>query len=688
MGKDQSRSTLEARLRRRELELERVQRIARMGGFEIDLRGGAFQNRRSPEYLLLHALPPDAAEEAHDAWVQRLHPDDRERVERAFKEAVAGSATSYAAEYRVITGQEPCWISAVAEIERDAEGRALRMVGAHIDITRTKLAEAALRASEQRFRAAVAAVSGIVWTNDANGMMVGEQSGWASLTGQTQSDYEGYGWSKAIHPDDALPTLEAWQETVAARRTFVFEHRVRRYDGIWRLFSVRAVPVFGADGGIVEWVGVHTDITAEREIDDRLRRLNETLESRVREEIDARQVAQDQLAQVRRLEALGQLAGGIAHDFNNVLQVIQGGAALIGRRPDDGAAVQRLVDLIGEAAARGVSITSRLLAFSRRDELRVEAVDPVSLLEGLHEILTHTLGSEIVVRTEVEPNLPMLLGDRRQLETVLINLATNGRDAMPNGGTLTISAAAEPAGHAEPARAGLPHEVYIRISVRDIGVGMDAGTLARASEPFFTTKATGHGTGLGLAMARGFATQSGGAFAIDSSLGQGTTVSLWLPLARDGAERAGPRPLVAEAGQARVLLIDDDPMVRSVLCGALEAAGFSLVQAKDAASAMERLRQGDPFDILVSDLSMPGVNGLSLIRAAQRARPGIPAILLTGYVTDAVSLALGTAFDGPFSVLRKPITGAALAEQIAVMLMGSRSTRGGIAPEGADRPPD
>jgi PAS domain S-box-containing protein len=679
MAKENVQSSLEAKLRRREAELERVQRIARMGGFEIDLRQGSFQNHRSPEYLRLHALPPEAADEPHDAWVKRLHPDDRERVDRAFKEAVAGSAVDYAAEYRIITAEGPRWISAVAEIERDAEGRAVRMVGAHIDITRTKSAESALRASEQRFRAAVEAVSGIVWTNDAEGRMVGEQAGWAGLTGQTEAEYQGYGWSDAVHPDDKEASLEAWQQTVAAKRTFDFEHRVRRHDGEWRLFSVRAVPVQGADGAIVEWVGVHTDITAEREIDDRLRRLNDTLETRVRAEIDARQDAQDQLAQARRLEALGQLAGGIAHDFNNVLQVIQGGVALISRRLDETSGVHSLVELIKEAAARGASITSRLLAFSRRDELRVEAIDPIRLLEGIHEILVHTLGTGIIVSTSVTPELPMILADRRQLETVLINLATNARDAMPQGGQLTISTRTEVIPRhgdftGEPANTDC-----VRIDIQDDGLGMDAETLARASEPFFTTKPSGAGTGLGLAMARGFASQSGGAFAIDSKPGKGTTVSLWLPIARSDMAPAPPAIPVRSTGRARVLLTDDDPMVRSVLLGELEAAGFDVTAVPGADAALSQMAESKPFDILVSDLSMPGVNGLELIRAAQLSAPGLPAVLLTGYATDAASLAFSGEFAAPVSLLRKPITGAALVEQIAIVLEASRQVR--AAPE-------
>jgi signal transduction histidine kinase len=235
------------------------------------------------------------------------------------------------------------------------------------------------------------------------------------------------------------------------------------------------------------------------------------------------------LAHSQRMEALGQLAGGVAHDINNVLQSVLGGARLIGKRsqePD----MQRLAKLVGEAAERGGAITRRLLAFARRDSLLAEAVAVQPLLEGLYDVLAHTLGPAVHVRVTVEAHTPALLADRAQLETVLVNLAINGRDAMlPQGGTLDIGAVTE----IVPARAlgGLQPGAYVRLSVSDTGCGMDPETLRRATEPFFTTKEKGHGTGLGLPMVQGFCEQSGGMLDIRSLPGQGTRVSLWLPQA-------------------------------------------------------------------------------------------------------------------------------------------------------------
>ena len=659
--------------------------------------------------------------------------------------------------------------------------------------------EAELRASERRLlqsdarlRAAIGTLEGVLWTNNAVGEMVGEQPGWAALTGQSLDQYQGYGWASAVHPDDVQATVDAWQRSVAARGTFVFEHRVRRYDGQWRLFSVRANPILDSAGAILEWVGIHTDITARRateterarlaaiveqssdfigaadlamqpvflneagqrlvglagmeavrqtdilafftpasrelmvetvlpavrslgvwsgELDLRhfgtgatipvlytlfpfrdeggvagyatvtrdlterkrsegaLRLLNEQLETRVADAVTAREQAQSMLAQAQRLEALGQLAGGIAHDFNNVLQVVSGGLRLILKKASDPDAVRKLAGMTEDAARRGASITARLLAFARRDELQAVSVSPGPLLEGLREILVSTLGADIAVEVRAKPDTPALLADKAQLETVLINLAVNARDAMPQGGTLAIAIDAETvaAGRGDPV--GLPAGAYLRIDLVDTGHGMDAATLKRASEPFFTTKPVGQGTGLGLAMARGFAEQSGGGFALRSAPGEGTTVTLWFPKASGlPAGTAMADPAAAASGPpARALVVDDDPMVRQMLALQLAALGFEIIQAGDGLDALAHLDAGGAVDLLITDLSMPGMNGLVLIEEARLRRPELPAILLTGYA-DARHRIDDATPDRLTVRLRKPVSDDELARRAAALL--------------------
>jgi CheY-like chemotaxis protein len=378
------------------------------------------------------------------------------------------------------------------------------------------------------------------------------------------------------------------------------------------------------------------------------------------------------------MEALGQLAGGIAHDFNNVLQAVGGGAGLILRRPDDVEGVRRIARMVVEAAERGSAVTRRLLAFSRRGELRAEPVDPAALLTDLREVLTHTLGAGIGVRVETGTHIPSLLADKGQLETVLVNLSTNARDAMAGQGLLTLSATVEvlTSGMDLHQSAPLAPGTYLRMTVADTGAGMTPEVLIRATEPFFTTKAQGKGTGLGLAMARGFAEQSGGGLTIKSAVGCGTAVHLWLPIAEAETPVAVVQADIAAAPvAARILLVDDEEVVRTIIAEGLRNAGYSVLAAAGGREALALLDAGDGADLLISDLSMPDMDGLTVVREVQRRRPGLPAILLTGFATNAAEAVLGGAMGGAFSLLRKPVNTQELAERATMLLVGRRLIR-------------
>ena len=418
----------------------------------------------------------------------------------------------------------------------------------------------------------------------------------------------------------------------------------------------------------------------EARVAERTRELSEANE-RLRVEMAERRNAEAALLQAQKVQAMGQLAGGIAHDFNNVLQAVSGGAILIRRRAGDTAAVERLAGMVQDAARRGEAVTRRLLAFSRREELRADELDIGELLSGLREVLAATLGAKIRVGVDVEGCLPPVLADRGQLETVLVNLATNARDAMPDGGTVVFSAAAERVddGTGGAAGGGLAPGDYVRLMAADTGEGMSAATLARATEPFFTTKPLGQGTGLGLAMARGFAEASGGALAIASEPGRGTRVSLWLPVvARGGGGGGLQRPAEAPArrpaatsvagGRPRVLLVDDEAVVREVLAAQLRDEGLDVLEAGEGYAALALLDRGEALDAMVSDLAMPGLDGVALTREAKRRRPELPVILLTGYAADAAALALGSGVGGASALVRKPVTGAELADQVTLLL--------------------
>ena len=478
-----------------------------------------------------------------------------------------------------------------------------------------------------------------------------------------------------IHPEDRArhaATVQAALEGPAS--SYETEFRIiRPSDGAVRLLACRTEIRRDPEGRARRLIGVVRDVTEERATAEDLRRLNTELEARVQEEVAARQAAQTRAAQAERMQALGQLAGGIAHDFNNVLQAVQGAAALIERRPSDMVGVLRLSRMILDASGRGGTVTRRLLSFARRDELRAEPVEAGPLLAGLSEVLSHTLGAEITCLHEVEPGTPPLLADKGQLETVLVNLASNARDAMPQGGTLTM-AAREVVLQGSPGAVRLEPGHYIRITVADTGTGMDAATVARLGEPFFTTKPQGAGTGLGLSMAKGFAEQSGGALAIESERGKGTVVSIWLPLAPKVA-KAGldgtafmQRAAGNGAARRRVLIVDDEPIVREVLAGLLEDAGYATLLAAGGAEALALLDAGEAIDILLTDLSMPVMGGVALIEAAQSRRPFLPTVLLTGYAGDGASIAISGALSGSYSLLRKPVEAAQLIERIEALM--------------------
>jgi PAS domain S-box-containing protein len=379
---------------------------------------------------------------------------------------------------------------------------------------------------------------------------------------------------------------------------------------------------------------------------------------------------QEMLAQAEKLSALGQLAGGVAHDFNNIVQGVAGCASIIGRYCTDAVKVKKYAQMLEDAAWRGASITRRLLALARQDVLRNEPVDVPRLLEDLRAMLSHTLGANIDIQLEFGRRLAPALADKGQLEAVLVNLAANARDAMQQGGVIVISAETATVASGDH-ETGLQQGIYIRLVVADTGIGMDTALLKRAVEPFFTTKGQGKGTGLGLSMARGFAEQSKGALAVASEPGRGTRVTLWLPAAGPDATPAEPARAglnAVEAGRRRVLLVDDENVVRDVLTDELSDRGFEVIEAENGAAALALLETGDPVDLLVTDFAMPGIDGVALIHAAQKRNQRLPAILLTGYAGDTAALTMGQRISGPVILLRKPISGAQLADHAMLML--------------------
>ena len=523
-------------------------------------------------------------------------------------------------------------------------------------------ANQAMRESERRHRAGFLRSPMPLHILDTDGTITGVSDRWLDLLGYAQDEVIGRQIADFLEPGSATYAAD-WKQLLAEGAMRDMERRLVRRDGKVLDVLVSAQVERAPGESTARILGALVDVTARKRAEAAL------------------QASEERRRQTQKLEALGQLAGGIAHDFNNVLQAVSGGISLVERRAEDPAMVRRLARMVTEAAARGSATTRRLLAFARRNELQAAPLAAAALLTNFREILAHTLGASVSVRVEAPETLPPLLADRGELETVLVNLATNARDAMPDGGTLTFSAAAESVTADQDHPACLAPGDYIRITATDTGIGMDAATLAHATEPFFTTKPVNKGTGLGLAMTRGFAQQSGGGLMIASEPGRGTAVTLWLPQA--GEPALGPAPcrgapdqpgsVGVPESQPRILLVDDEPLVRGVLAAEMEEQGFDVVQAESGTAALAQLDIHDTVALLVTDLSMPGMDGVKLIREAQQRRPRLRAILLTGYAGETTLLAMNGALSGSFTLLRKPVSGAELADRAAALLEGCRA---------------
>jgi signal transduction histidine kinase len=409
----------------------------------------------------------------------------------------------------------------------------------------------------------------------------------------------------------------------------------------------------------------HLAQAALNENQARLQELNATLEQRVEAAVAERAHVQDALRQSQKMDAMGQLTGGVAHDFNNLLMPIIGSLDMLQRKGLGDARTQRMIDGALQSAERAKTLVQRLLAFARRQPLQAQPVDIVGLVRGMEDLLQSTVGPRIRIELDLEPDLPAAVADANQLEMALLNLAVNSRDAMPEGGTLTIVAGLRnlPDGDGPALKAG----PYLRLCVHDTGLGMDEATRRQATEPFFSTKGVGRGTGLGLSMVHGLAAQLGGALQLESELRKGTTIKIWLPVANQNPAtvilRTDP---VLEAGSGTVLLVDDEDLVRASTADMLTDLGYRVVEAQTAEEALRKIDEELHVDVLITDHLMPGMTGADLARAVGRKRPDLPVLLISGYAeTEGVGLEL--------TRLTKPFRQGELAAVVVELIGTSRA---------------
>jgi PAS domain S-box-containing protein len=453
----------------------------------------------------------------------------------------------------------------------------------------------------------------------------------------------------AIHPDDRARRQDVLDRTIKTGSDYSIEYRNIWPDGSQHWVDVRARAVVRPDGSIKSLVGVCSDITARKtaEIEREnllaqlaaertaLAELTATLEQRVEQrttdlmkEVAARERAQEQLRQAQKMETIGQLTGGVAHDFNNLLMAVMGNLDLLRKRVPDDPRLQRLIAGAMQGAERGASLTQRLLAFARQQDLRAVPVDLRGLIQGMIDLLERSLGPRVRLRLDLPEGLPPARVDTNQVELAILNLAINARDAMPDGGSIDI-AIAECQASADPA---LRPGRYLKLSVIDTGKGMPPEILKRAVEPFFSSKPLGKGTGLGLSMVHGLAVQLGGALQLTSTVGKGTAATLILPVATSAPESDSPAQRSQKMNRPAVILfVDDDPLIALSTTEMLEDLGHQVIGASSGLHALKIIGSEQPIDLMMTDHVMPGMTGIELAKASRELRPTLPILLATGY---------------------------------------------------------
>ena len=508
------------------------------------------------------------------------------------------------------------WAHVVIDTVRAPDGELLGYAKITRDLTERRAATEALRYSQEQFRLLVQGVTDYaIYLLDPLGRVISWNAGAQRIKGYRADEIVGEHFSKFYTPEDrAAGAPERALKIVLADGRYETEGWRVRKDGSRFWAHVVIDPVRDDDGKIIGFAKITRDITERREAQQALDR------------------AREALFQAQKLEAIGQLTGGVAHDFNNLLMAVLGSLELVRKRLPHDPKISPLIENAILGAERGAALTQRMLAFARKQELDTQAVELPALVRGMTGLLQRSLGPSIEIEVKFPPGLAPARTDPNQLEALVLNLVLNARDAMPKGGRIRIQGAPEIVG--EEAKIGLKAGAYVRLSVIDTGEGMDAETLARAAEPFFTTKGVGKGTGLGLSMAHGLAEQSGGRLVLRSQPGEGTTVDLWLPQ----AEAIDERQVIVGENQDEesitpslvVLAVDDDSLVLMNTVAMLEDLGHKVFPATSAVDALATLRR-EKIDLVITDYAMPHITGVELAETARTYRPEAPIILATGY---------------------------------------------------------
>jgi PAS domain S-box-containing protein len=629
------------------IHLQEAQRLANLGSWSWDIE----QDRVSwsDQLYEIYGVSRQRFHGTVAEFFNFIHPDDRAQVEESI-EAALHSGREFTHEERIVRADGGIrYLHSTGEVVRNDNGAAIRMLGVCLDVTARKEAERALRQSEQSFRLLLRGVRDYaIYMLDPQGQVLTWNAGAARIKGYQADEIVGRSYA-LVFTAEAREAGEPEHTLAAAAREGQLETqgwRLRK-DGS-RFYATSVIDAIRNEAGaLIGFAMVTRDITEQREAQIALEETRE------------------QLAQAQKMEALGQLTGGIAHDFNNLLMIVSGYAQILQGRLKEAKNLQA-VEAIRAAAGRGEKLTRQLLAFSRRQQLMPVVVDLRQRIDAVRDMLAPSLRGNIELTCDIEDKIWPVEVDLGELELALVNIAVNARDAMPDGGAITVSArnVVLKSGSA----AGALEGDFVALAIIDTGSGMPPEVLARVFEPFYTTKPVGKGTGLGLSQVHGFAMQSGGAATATSEPGKGTVVTIYLPRSQSlpTANLADAAFGATDQTRGTVLLVEDSREVAEVTATLFEQLGYRVVRAENAAEALRHLQQGIHFDLLFSDIVMPGpMNGIALAQACRDNFPDIPVLLTTGF-SDAAQSA-----DGRFDILRKPYELSALERAVENALAGA-----------------
>ena len=582
-------------------------------------------------------------------WEEMIHPEDRLVVVETMHAALE-ACSPFQIEYRFRRKNASyIYVEDHGIFLKNAEGRAARMLGVMSDVTSRIESQEALRRSEELYRSLAEASSHLIWMVDAQGQKVLDLKSWLNFTGQSMEDLADNGWVQPIHPEDFPNMQETWLSSVRTGMIYECEYRLRRKDGVYRLMFARAVPSRDSKGVVQSWIGTCLDITEQRESEKRQTRLEE------------------QLRQSQKMEAIGTMAGGIAHDFNNILMAIISYGELAEFEAESHPAQLENIRHILDAADRARELVKQILAFSRQTRQETRPVRLNLVAQEARKLLKAALSSQIEIKLDCEEGLPAILADPTQMQQVVLNLCTNSAQALcKEGGQIDLYLAGRD--FTQPSLAE-KHQLnpgsYVLLRVSDNGVGMDEETTKRIFEPFFTTKAPGEGTGLGLSVVHGIVKAHQGVIEVRSKEGEGTTFELYFPAVFGAEELAAAMESKIPRGKGqKILIVDDEIKICLSLSRILDRLGYwteSLIRPVQAWDMIEK----DPknWDLVITDLTMPGLTGIQLAEKIHQIRPDLPVLLVTGYSGSWTQEQLSE--KGIKEMMTKPISTPDLAAAVA-----------------------